>query len=165
MHRRSEPARMGVRWSAAVAAILLAGCVGTEEARVAQALADAADALLAVYPESEAEEVLAGRTPRLSPYWETGTSDRDAIPETLVRAMEQPGLARLPASAFGQMDPRTAVLSFFRPRVDGDSVRVAADWLFPLESGSFYGQEYEVVYACSGRRCQRVRVTHTGIIN
>lgn len=125
---------------------------------------DAGDTLLALYPESEAPELVSRRTPRLYPVWQKGISGEGPIPDSVLEVLERPGLARLAPVGSAVGDTTVAVLAFFRPRIRGDSVFLAADWLFPTRT-NFFGQEYELVYVCRGTSCTRVRFTHTGVLN
>lgn len=144
---------------------VLAGCQRADSWSLTTVLSDAAGALLARFPESEAPEVVAARTPWLSSRWETSTTSVSPIPDSLLRVLERPGLPRLPLDGYEVQDSSKAILSFFEPRIRGDSVFVVADWLFPTGPGRFFGQEYELVYYCYRDHCVRVRFRHVGTLN
>jgi hypothetical protein len=148
----------------AAAVVLMLACRPRESWSLRDVLVDAADTLFKAFPEAEAPEVTARRTPRLSPNWETGRVDYPAIPDSLLEALERPGLKRLPPSPEAARDTSIAILSMFEPRVRGDSVFIAVDWLFPTEE-SFFGQEYELVYHCRRTSCARVSFKHVGTLN
>jgi len=145
-----------------IALLALLACDPPPDPRRA-VLSDATSVLLETYPRAEAEEHTSTRTPFLYPVWE-GASSPGTIPDELLQVMARPGLAILPDDSTAPRGPSTAVLSFFEPQIRGDTILVAANWLFPTDS-TFFGQEFELTYICDSVPCRRVSFEHTGTLN